>query len=117
MSIHLENVRFKPVPRPREDGSMFLGYADVTVVCAKALPDQSDFAITVRDIEVAVLADGRPVIGFKAKKVERADGTNAYFEYAFTRTAASRAWLTATIHALPEVKRVIAVDLVRAMNS
>lgn len=104
---HLEHVRFHSCLNANAGGCWFLGYVSATLVAPKALPDGSDMMITIRDIELALNASGEPVIGFKSKKVEREGRETAYFPYAFSRNAETRAWLTATLFALPEVQRVV----------
>lgn len=111
MKIRLENVRVKPCIKAHDSGRVHLAYVDATVVIPEALPDGSDFMITVPDISVAVTADGHNVVDFKSR-VATVNGAEKRFPYVFTRNAESRAWLTETLHALPEVNRLLAKALV-----
>lgn len=102
--LSIENFRFKSSPIVHNGGRLFLGYANVTLVAEKALPDGSDFLLTIPDIAVSLTNDGSTVIDFKGRSVD-VGGKKRHFDYVFTATAASRAWLTQEIHARPEVQR------------
>ena len=104
---HLENVSFRSHVRANDNGRTFVGYVDLTIVAPSALPDGSDLMLTITDVELAINSELKPVISFKSKKVVREGRDDAYFPYAYSRNAATRAWLTAALFALPEVQRAI----------
>jgi len=107
---HLEHVKFSACVRDNDNGRTFVGYVNATIVIPAALPDGSDLMLTINDMELAVNASGVAVLGFKSKKVVREGRDDQFFPYAFSRNAETRAWLTTTLFALPEVQRVLRTE-------
>ena len=107
---HLEQIRFYPCVFNNDDGSVAIGYGNVTIVAPSALPDGSDLMITINDIKLVINVDGKPVLHFKSKKVVREGKEPEWFPHASSKNAETRAWLTTTLFALPEVQRVLRTE-------
>ena len=94
--LRFEDVRFRSVMRTHDD-SIFLGFADATLVVEGALPDGSDLLLRVRSVEVKVVrgndGDVSPRIDFKSEKGQ--NGT--WYPILFPKSAETRTALTNAI--------------------
>jgi len=94
--VRFEDVRFRSVMRKHAD-SIFLGFADATLVVPGACPDGSDLMLRVRSIEVKIVrgndGDVSPRIDFKSEQGRNGE----WYPMLFPKSAESRATLTNAI--------------------
>lgn len=89
------------------DRSIFVGYADATLVVHKALPGGEDLRMRIRGIEVKVLASG-PRIDFKSVKATTGERAGEWFPTMFPQSGNSRRALTEALVAVPAVAHALA---------
>lgn len=90
-SLRFEDVRFRAHVREHAS-SVFVGYADATLVVDGALPDGSALALRIRGIEVKITQSG-PRIDFKSEQGR--DGE--WYPLLFPKSAETRVALTNAI--------------------
>jgi len=103
---YVERVRFLPCVRHSNTGRVFLGYLSVALIAPSVLPGGSDMRIVINDMQLSTNPQGVPVIEFKSERIMKG-GIAHYYPHAYAQSAETKAWITSTIFALPEVQRVL----------
>jgi len=95
-ALRFEDVRFR-ANLVKHDNSIFVGYADGTLVVPSALPDGSALMLRIRSIEVKIVrgenGDVSPRIDFKSEKGRNGE----WYPMLFPKSAESRTALTNAI--------------------
>jgi len=99
--IRFEDVRFRANIR-EHDKSVFVGYADATLVVPGVLDQGEDLKIRIRGIEVKVLSSG-PRIDFKSIRGEN----GKWYPTLFPQSATSRDDLTIALLSDPVIDAVV----------
>lgn len=95
-SLRLEDVKFRSVMR-KHTSSIFVGYADATLVVPNALPGGEAFMLRIRAIELKIVrsADGTSDVRIDFKSEQGRNGE--WYPIMFPKSAETRAALTNAI--------------------
>lgn len=100
--MRFEEIAFRPVVKLHPQ-SVFIGYADATLVVENALPGGNPLLLRIRGIEVKLTSMG-PRVDFKSEK--RADN-GEWIPILFPKSAASRVALTEALLSHPAIAAVV----------